>query len=267
MKKISLLFLSLSLATYMWAWGQMGHRVVAEVAYHYLSPEACADVDEVLGTHGMVYWSTWPDELKSSDGLYATSPDWHYQDMPANQTDAQITYFRMHYPSEGGQLWSTYDQLLTLLPEKLDNYDINGEQLTYHDALVFLVHLSGDICCPVHCGRISDKGGNMIKMEWFGDPINLHKLWDEGIILRRGYSYSEYAQMLVDKYGSEVDQMQQMSPEDQAVLIYKTMKDIYEYMDKVSDNSHRYLWDWQEKCDRLLFIAGVRLANNIANIR
>jgi len=269
MKHLSLsLTLSLSLlATNAFAWGAMGHRIVAEVAYHYLSPEACADIDEVLGTHGMVYWATWPDEIKSDKTIYSTAYDWHFQDLPVGLSSDQLQALRHHYPTHGGHLWTTLDQLLAQLPEHPDTLLVNTVSLPYHDAIVFLVHCTADELCPMHMAREEDKGGNDIKLTWRDTPTNLHKVWDEQIIESRGYSYSEYAQMLVDTYGEEMPAVADMTELEFVNYIYTTTQSIYADQAENGVDHYTYMWRWKQTCDRLLFMAGVRLANNIQSIR
>jgi len=259
-------FLILFITPSVWAWGPMGHRIVAEVAYHYLSPEACADVDEVLGVHGMVYWSTWPDEIKSNAQIYSMSYDWHFQDIPSGLSDDQLSSMRVHYPTHGGQQWATYDQLMTQLPGHPDICTINGVDMPYHDALVFLIHLTADAMCPMHLAHEEDKGGNDVKVQWKNSDTNLHKVWDEKLIESRGFSYTEYAQMLVDTYGSTVDSLTNVKDMDCLKNVYQTTQRIYAYQ-STDYTAYQYIWDWKTTCDRLLFEAGVRLANNIANIR
>jgi len=267
MKKTVLLALVVCAAPMVWAWGPMGHRIVAEIAYHYLSPEACADVDEVLGTHGMVYWATWPDELKSDKQIYPTSFDWHFQDLPVGLSSTQLQTLRHKYPTHGGHLWTTLDQLLSQLPEHPNTLLINDASLPYHDGVVYLVHLTADELCPMHMAREEDKGGNDIKVTWRDTPTNLHKVWDEKIIESRGYSYTEYAQMLVDTYGGEVDSISNLSEADFIQYVYTTTQAIYDYQSQNEMNVHQYMWRWKQTCDHLLFMAGVRLANNIQSIR
>jgi len=267
MKKTFIMTVGLFVTQLIFAWGPMGHRVVAEVAYHYLSPEACADVDEVLGTHGMVYWATWPDELKSDAQLYTTSYDWHFQDIAGGLTADQMWQMRNNYPNHGGNLWTTLDQLLAQLPLHPETLTVNSVPMPYHDALVFLVHLTADELCPMHMARETDKGGNDVKVQWNNTPTNLHKVWDEQIIASRGYSYTEYAQMLVDTYGAEVDSITNLTEADFINYVYSTTQAIYDYQTKGDENVHHYMWRWKSTCDRLLFMAGVRLANNIQSIR
>ena len=81
MKRITTFILLLAIATSTFAWGPKGHRIVAQVAYDNLDCKARKHVDKVLGKHGMIYLSTWPDEIKS-DTIYPTSFTCHYQDLP-----------------------------------------------------------------------------------------------------------------------------------------------------------------------------------------
>ncbi len=152
------------------AWGQKGHRIIAEVAYKHMSKRAIKNVDKVLGKHGMVYWAAWADEIKS-DTIYKEASVWHYQDDPV-----------------GGELFARYDSVVAVVKQ-------NPKDL---DALRFLVHFTGDRYCPCHLAKTSDLGMNTIKVKWFGVPTNMHSVWDDKIIDREGYSYTEYAQMLED---------------------------------------------------------------------
>ena len=46
------------------------------------------------------------------------------------------------------------------------------------EALKFLVHFVGDVHQPLHAGYGVDRGGNDIKVWFYGDNTNLHSLWD-----------------------------------------------------------------------------------------
>ena len=60
----------------------------------------------------------------------------------------------------------------------------------------FLIHLVGDIHQPLHVGRFEDRGGNDIKVKFFGKQTNLHRLWDTDMINDHMMSYSEFAENL-----------------------------------------------------------------------
>ncbi|GIR81319.1 MAG: hypothetical protein CM15mP83_0450 [Flavobacteriaceae bacterium] len=48
--------------------------------------------------------------------------------------------------------------------------------------LRLLVHFVGDMHQPLHVGRSEDRGGNDIKVLWFGKNSNLHRVWDSEMI-------------------------------------------------------------------------------------
>ena len=171
------------------AWGPKGHRIVAQIAYDNLDTKVRKHVDNVLGIRGMVYLSTWPDEIKS-DTLYSTSFTCHYQDLEGGMSDSAVVATLTDYPTEGGDLWMALDSLELVL----------AQRPTHHDALVFYVHLFADRFCPMHVAHLDDQGGNRVKMKWFGSNTNLHTVWDTKLIENKGFSYTEYASYLQDVY-------------------------------------------------------------------
>ena len=60
-------------------------------------------------------------------------------------------------------------------------------------ALKLLVHFIADMHQPMHCGRPNDRGGNDVKVKWFGSSTNLHHVWDSDLINYTKLSYSELA--------------------------------------------------------------------------
>jgi hypothetical protein len=63
-------------------------------------------------------------------------------------------------------------------------------------ALPFIVHIVGDVHQPLHAGNGDDRGGNDVKVLWFGDSTNLHSVWDTQMIEGQNLSYTEYATWL-----------------------------------------------------------------------
>ena len=160
------------------SWGQKGHRVIAKIAYDNLNRKAKKAVDKTLGKGGIVYWANWPDEIKS-DTIYPTSYDWHFQDFDGGLSDSIVADALIHYPAEGGNMFRALDSLVTVLKAG------KGDAHT----LRFVVHLSGDRYCPMHMAHMDDKGGNTVKMKWFGENTRLHTVWDTKLIESQGYSY------------------------------------------------------------------------------
>ena len=172
------------------SWGQKGHRVIAKIAYDNLNRKAKKAVDKTLGKGGIVYWANWPDEIKS-DTIYPTSYDWHFQDFDGGLSDSIVADALIHYPAEGGNMFRALDSLVAVLKAG------KGDAHT----LRFVVHLSGDRYCPMHMAHMDDKGGNTVKMKWFGENTRLHTVWDTHLIESQGYSYTEYAEKLELEYG------------------------------------------------------------------
>jgi len=52
------------------------------------------------------------------------------------------------------------------------------------EALEFVVHFVGDLHQPLHSADNNDQGGNKVQVIFFGQPGNLHSVWDGGIIRR-----------------------------------------------------------------------------------
>lgn len=232
------------------AWGQEGHRIVAEIAYRNLNCCARYKVDKVLGKRGMVYWANWPDEIKS-DTIYPQSHDWHFQDLDGGMTDEEVIATLTNYPEKGGNLWRACDSLTNVLKKDPKN----------EIALRFIVHFVGDRFCPMHTGHMDDLGGNRVKCKWFGRNTNLHSIWDSAIIESRGYTYSEYAQYLMNKYDkAERKRIRKMSWEEITVHNYRFTDDIYTYQETWDGNGWHYVYRWADPMEWQLYAAGIRLA-------
>ena len=251
--------MSLLPSTPVWAWGQAGHRIIAQVAYSHLSSKARKQVDNLLGTHGVIYWANWPDEIKS-DTIYPESirDGWHYQDLDAGLTDQQVIETLTHYPAEGGNLFRALDSLqLEIINHK---FEINPHTMR------FIVHLTGDRFCPMHMAHMDDKGGNAVRMKWFGRDTNLHSVWDGKLIESQGYSYTEYAQFLEDTYGDRRREIEKASWEDLTLQTYHLTSDIYNYQTTWDGNTYHYIYRWHQPMEYQLYCAGIRLAQLINSI-
>lgn len=241
----ALLFCSLPLL----AWGPKGHRIIAQVAYDHMTPRATKYVDAILGQHGLVYWAAWPDEIRS-DTIYPDRYDWHYQDMPANLSDSAVWALWMSDLNAEGRMSTAVGDL----QEEL------GKQRSNRDALIFLAHIMGDMFCPMHMAHVEDKGGNLVAMTWFGQPTNLHRVWDENLIESRGFSYTEFATMLTDTYGAETKDILNESWQDVVLGTYHMTSDIYAYQQHFDGNTYHYIWHWKTPLEHQLYRAGIWLA-------
>lgn len=234
----------------LFAWGQEGHRIIAEIAYRHLGPVARHRVDRIMGEkRGMVYWANWADEIKS-DTIYPQSHSWHYQDFDEGLPDSVVIAALTDYPQVGGNLFRAADSLANRL--KKDRSE--------RDNLRFVVHLAGDRFCPMHTAHHVDHGGNMIKMKWFGQSTSLHTIWDTHLIESQGYSYMEYATMLDARYGHLRRQIEQQTDAEVLLHNYYLCSSIYDYQPTWDGNTYHYIYRFKSEMEYQLYVAGIRLA-------
>ena len=239
------------------SWGQKGHRIIAKIAYDNLSGKARKAVNKTLGTQGMIFWANWPDEIKS-DTIYPQSikDGWHFQDFDGGMSDSAVVAALTDYPKEGGNLLRATDSLVTVLKEK------KGDEHT----LRFVVHLAGDRYCPMHTAHMDDRGGNDVKMKWFGGNTRLHAVWDEKLIESQGYSYTEYAEKLEIEYADRKKAILAMSDAELLLHNYHFTEAIYEYQQTWDGNAYHYIYRWHIPMEEQLYIAGIRLAKLLNEI-
>ena len=231
------------------AWGQKGHRIVAQVAYDNLNKKTRKQVDAILGKHGMIYLSTWADEIKS-DTIYPKSFTCHYQDLDGGLSDEAIVAMLTDYPEVGGDLFMAMDSIEAVL----------AKNKQCHDALAFYVHFYADRFCPMHVAHLDDKGGNGVKMKWFGQNTNLHSVWDGKIIDSKGFTYTEYAQYLHDVYGKQKKAVMQMTDEETLLQTYHLTDDIYTYHSTWNGNAYHYSYYWMDEMEWQMYVGAVKLA-------
>ena len=240
-----------------YGWGQKGHRIISKIAYDNLSCKARKHMDRMLGKQGMIYWSNWPDEIKS-DTIYAQSikDGWHFQDFDGGMSDSAVVAALTDYPKEGGNLFRALDSITAVVRDK------KGDVHT----LRFLVHLSGDRYCPMHMAHMDDRGGNDVKMKWFSNNTRLHTVWDTNLIESQGYSYTEYADKLEKEYAHHKKAIMAMSDAELLLQNYHLTETIYAYQATWDGNTYHYIYRWRQPMEEQLYIAGIRLAKVLNEI-
>ena len=69
------------------AWGQTGHRSIAEIAERNMRPDSVRKAHALLDGHDLAFASTWADEIRSDPKNYKHSFDWHYTTWPEADAD------------------------------------------------------------------------------------------------------------------------------------------------------------------------------------
>jgi len=213
------------------AWGPQGHRTIAALALAQLersNPAAAARVKEILEGESIEDASIWPDDVRpnriaSRSGRFANTdegkafnaahpdnPKWHYVDLPlaskAYGTDKRFT---------------AENDVVATLEKCIDVLEGRSEFMSRHDALRYLVHLTGDVHQPLHVaigffkfdgeGRATlikdpdeaaanmaggDSGGNKLLLR---KDLPLHRYWDENLVALNAETEAGLAVKLRDR--------------------------------------------------------------------
>jgi hypothetical protein len=185
-KKLLASLLLITVTPNVLAWGQTGHRVTGAIAEQHLTDKAKATIKKILGSESLAEASTWPDEMRSNpaDFWQKTASPYHYVSVPEGKTYAEVGA-----PAQGDSA-SALKKFSTILKDK--NSTKEQKQL----ALRFIVHIIGDLHQPLHAGNGTDRGGNDVRLKFFGQDSNLHRVWDSGLIDRQNLSYTEMTDWL-----------------------------------------------------------------------
>jgi len=154
------------------AWSDLGHRVVCQIAYEELKPEIKARVDALIAIdpkfRTFADGCTWPDVFPRQ------RPPEHYVDLQrsAKGIEPQRPCPLADRCVISAILNDTRDLALSL--------DVS-DQLRL---LKSLDHWVGDIHQPLHVSFDDDRGGNLIAIEGVC-RFNLHAVWDACIIEKK----------------------------------------------------------------------------------
>jgi hypothetical protein len=171
------------------AWDPLGHMLVGQIAYDNLTPAAKAGVDAAVARfdakdkpdapYSFVTSACWMDDIRSRpEPEFKQYAVWHYVNLPFTADGMPIPD-----PSAGPNVISGIEKTQNILNGKETDPAIDKDQ-----ALVMLLHFTGDVHQPLHTtSRGDDAGGNKVKLANLKDPLadlifskggNLHFFWD-----------------------------------------------------------------------------------------
>jgi len=210
------------------AWGQTGHRITGAIAEQYLTDEAKAAVKKLLPNESLAEASTYADENRSNPDEFwqKEAGAYHYVTVPKGKH-----YHEVGAPEKGDAV-TALKKFSTMVK---DNTATLKER---QRALRFIVHIIGDLHQPLHAGNGTDKGGNDLKLEFFWEQSNLHRVWDSGLIDRRQLSYTEWTNWLSEKITPE--QVAAWNTLDPLVYIAESSA----IRDSIYPESERLSWDY-----------------------
>jgi hypothetical protein len=173
--------LTLALASPALAYWEFGHETVARIAMANIKPSTRAHVLALLRQSALLNTpecpastpaeaAVWPDCIKKLGDRFKNTFSWHYQDVEICQP------FDLESACKDGNCAAAQIEKDVKLLES--GKGTTKERLT---ALVFLIHLVGDIHQPLHAGEDHDAGGNKVGAAYgiYAPPrFNLHSIWD-----------------------------------------------------------------------------------------
>ena len=233
------------------AWGIDGHRAIGLIAEQHLTPKARREVAALLGTQTLALVSTLPDEMRYLPEFKETAP-WHYVNTPAGLSHEAYVRALKTQPEP-----NAYNILLLKIKELRDPA-LSREQRA--QALVFVVHLVGDVHQPLHAGHAEDKGGNDVHLTYRGKETNLHSLWDSGLTDYLGLTYTELGQQLGPVPAPLAKAWQAADPTEWLFESYTLAAQLYAEAAQNPVPDYRYYPAHADLLKQRLQQAGVRLA-------
>ena len=248
MKRLLLILSLITLSLPTFAWGPKGHDVVAYVAECHLSKRAAAQLDELLSGYSPVYWANWLDNA-SNTPQYRYTKTWHYMNIDEGK-DIET----MEREPKGDLLTALEGIIAGLKSHKLSR---ENESLY----VKMLIHLIGDLHCPMHAGRKTDLGGNRIKVRYFGKESKLHSVWDSSIVeSAHRWGYSEWQQQCDRLSKEEAERVCQGSITDWFRETVEICRDVYASSPEGSNLSYDYVAKYSPVVEQQLVRGGHRLA-------
>lgn len=248
--KLAVLTGSLLCSVSVFGWGQTGHRISGEIAEQFLTEEAKTAIKALIGPESLAEASTYADEMRSAPDEFwqKTANPYHYVTL---KNDPH--YHSSDCPPQGDAV-----SALNSFTATLRNPDSSREDKQL--ALRFIVHIIGDLHQPLHVSSAArqDKGGNMIKVSFFRDDSNLHRVWDSALIDHQQLSYSEFAGWLSNKITAE--QAKEWSVTKPEVWIHESATLRASVYPERPELSWQYIYDHTPTVKLRLQQAGVRIA-------
>lgn len=250
--------LSIYLPLQSMAWGMLGHRIVGKIADFYLTPNAKAEIKKILGNESLAMSSNWADFIKSDTSFRYLNP-WHYVDF-----EKGITYDEMKAELKNDTSANVYTKTNFLVAE-LKKKSLSKEKKIMY--LRLLVHFIGDIHQPLHVSPIGSEGGNAIKLTWFGQPSNLHRVWDEELIEYQQLSYTEYV-MAINH--TTLTQRKKWQQQPLSAWLFESFTISKQLHDEIKDTNPKFSYSYNFKhvqtLNEQLLKGGVRLAGVLNEI-
>lgn len=231
------------------AWGPKGHDVVASVAENHLSKRALKRIEAVLDGESMVYVANWLDNA-SHTPEYAYTKTWHY----VNVEPSEGSYAESQREPKGDVVTA-----VNAIVERLKSGELTKEE--ERTELMMLIHLVGDMHCPMHAGHKSDRGGNLTQVTYFGKSKKLHSVWDSEIVeSAHRWSYTEWQKQIDRLNPKQCRAIVQGTPNSWIEECVAIADDVYRNSATGANLSYDYVAQYASVVEQQLLKGGLRLA-------
>lgn len=255
--KISVLLCGLSLPFFGFAWGTEGHHIAGEIAARHLNKKAQKKIAAILGDESIAIASNWADFIRS-DTAYKYLDSWHYIDIKDSLDKNGIELYLKG--DTGTDVYTKITYLAAQLKNKILPQD------TKRMYLKLLIHFVEDVNQPMHTIE-TEKGGNGIKVLWFNDASNLHRVWDSDLILFQQLSYTEYANAIDHASKDQLQKWQNQPLGEWIGESYEIAKSLVAEIKQPNQKlSFRYNFDHLSTVNEQLLKSGIHLAQVLNNI-
>ncbi len=233
----------------LFAWGNWGHSTVAIIADRHLTPRARANIAKYIDNKSILYYASWMDYNRKFEP-YKVTNDWH------------VDYWEesMRTDSEGNpQRPQVARQLERVIGELADFRSLNDSLVNIN--IKFLVHLMGDMHCPVH---VNFPQGRRLKIavEPLDCTMTYHKMWD-GAVFEVKYpelSPAAYADLLDNLSRRQIAKIQKGNIEDWYNQTAAMSDEVRAMLREDLTADAKYFDDVAEAADAQILNAGLRLA-------
>jgi hypothetical protein len=251
MRKIILVFALIVYGFNCNAWGVTGHRITGWIADQYLNKKARKEIERILGQQSLAMASTWMDEIRS-DTSFNYMDDWHWVTIQDGET------YEHSEKNSKGDIIKTLERII----KELKSHKLSAADEAMH--VKMLIHLIGDLHQPLHVGGGNDRGGNDVKVSWFRNESNLHRVWDSDMIDDTKLSYTEFAESLERPDATKLKSIQNTTLKDWVNESMSYRKQVYD----IGNGKLGYLYTYKNLhiVRTRLLQAGIRLASVLNEI-
>lgn len=242
------------------AWSQNGHRIVAKIAENHLTETTLQAILPLLEGEKLAEVSTWPDEMRSNPDKFwqKESGKYHYVNISKASDFKPSSY---NISAQSGEVTDAYALILKATSVLKSPSSTLKDKRFYFK---FLVHVVGDIHQPMHVGHSEDRGGNRIKVKFFGKDSNLHSLWDGLLVENQNLSFTEFAHFIDTNDKTLISKYLNSQPKDWILESFYIAQKLYDIGD--ANYKYNYVYEQTPVVKKRLTQGGIRLAGLLNRI-